>query len=76
MAGIELPVVSYVPICKLSPFCQLTLTTIDNPLANVSAGRTVNMFYTQNSKLINWQNLIGDAKLKEAITDAQKPCSF
>ncbi len=53
-------------------FYQLELTTVHNPLANVTAGRTVNIIYIQNAKIMNWQNQIGDEKLKNEIVEGQK----
>lgn len=53
-------------------FYQLELTTVDNTLANITAGRTVRMLYIQNAKIMNWQNNIGDEKLKNEIAKGQK----
>ena len=52
-------------------FYQQTLTTIANPLANVSAGRSVNMLYIQNAKMLNWQNSISAADLLNEIVLGQ-----
>ena len=53
-------------------FFQATLTTVANSLANVTAGRTVNVLYIQNAKMLNWQNKIGDSELQTAIANGQK----
>ena len=53
-------------------FYQIDLITVHNPLANVTAGRRVNIIYIQNAKIMNWQNQIGDEKLKKEIVEGQK----
>jgi hypothetical protein len=53
-------------------FYEFTATTIDNLLANVSADRTVDILYIQNAKMLDWQNLIGDKKLRDEIIEGQK----
>lgn len=53
-------------------FHQMELTTIDNPLANITGGRKVNVLYIQNARIMNWQNKIGDDKLKNQILEGQK----
>ncbi|MDY6855868.1 MAG: hypothetical protein SWO11_14400 [Thermodesulfobacteriota bacterium] len=53
-------------------FYQLELRTVDNSLVNVTAGRTVNIIYIQNAKIMNWQNKIGDEKLKSEIVEGQE----
>jgi len=53
-------------------FHQMELKTVQNSLANISAGRKVNLFYVQNSKILNWQNRIGDPSLKDEIAKGQK----
>jgi hypothetical protein len=57
-------------------FYQLELTTVDNSLANVTAGRTVHMMYIQNVKMMHWQNEIGDETLKNEIADGQNSSSL
>lgn len=52
-------------------FHQMELTTIANPLANISAGRSVKMLYLQNAKMLDWQNSIGDNTLKSEIIVGQ-----
>jgi hypothetical protein len=52
-------------------FYQQELTTVANSLANITAGRKVNMIYIQNAKILNWQNAIGDDSLKKEIVDGQ-----
>ncbi len=52
-------------------FHQMELTTIANPLANISAGRPVKMLYLQNAKMLDWQNGIGNEKLKSEILAGQ-----
>lgn len=46
--------------------------TVANSLANVTAGRKVRLLYIQNAKILNWQKLIGDDALKQAIAEGQK----
>lgn len=53
-------------------FYQLELTTVDNSLANVTAGRAVNVIYIQNAKIMHWQNEIGDEELKKEIAEGQE----
>jgi len=53
-------------------FHRMTLTTVDNALAKVSAGRSVHVLYIQNALMLNWQNKIGDEKLKQEIVAGQK----
>ena len=53
-------------------FHQMELTTVHNPLANVTAGRNVKLLYIQNAKMLNWQNAIGDDSLKSEIVEGQK----
>ncbi len=53
-------------------FYQIKLTTIQNSLANISANRQVNILYIQNTKILNWQNNIGDSNLKNEIREGQK----
>lgn len=59
-------------ICSNAPYYQLELTTITNPLANVTAGRKINMFFTQNAKMMNWQNALTDTVLQSEIVAGQK----
>ncbi len=58
-------------VCTNPAFYEITLKTIENSLANVSAGRVVNMLYIQNAKILNWQNKIGDTDLKNQIIEGQ-----
>ncbi|NOQ27125.1 MAG: hypothetical protein GQ564_17330 [Bacteroidales bacterium] len=53
-------------------FHQMQLTTINNPLANITGGRKVNILYIQNARILNWQNKIGDEDLKNEILEGQK----
>lgn len=53
-------------------FHQMQLTTTDNSLANITGGRKVNVLYIQNARIMNWQNKIGDDKLKNEILEGQK----
>ena len=52
-------------------FYRQTVTTIANPLANVSGGRVVDVLYVQNAKMLNWQNAIKDADLQREIVEGQ-----
>jgi len=53
-------------------FYELSLTTVHNALANVTAGRAVKMIYIQNAKMMHWQNEIVDEQLKNEIADGQE----
>ncbi len=53
-------------------FIALTLTTVSNSLANILAERKVMLFYVQNARINNWQNNLGDPKLKSEIEAGQK----
>ncbi|MEJ2042819.1 MAG: hypothetical protein P8X74_08715 [Reinekea sp.] len=53
-------------------YYQTTLTTVENPLANITAGRTVHLLYIQNAKVLNWQNQIADEELRQAIAAGQE----
>lgn len=53
-------------------FYELSLTTVHNPLANVTAGRSVKMIYIQNAKMMHWQNEIVDEQLKNEIAEGQE----
>jgi len=53
-------------------FMELTLTTVANSLANISAARKVTLLYVQNARINNWQNNLGDPKLKNEIEAGQK----
>jgi len=53
-------------------FHQMTLTTVGNTLANITAGRAVHVLYVQNAKMLNWQNGIGDSTLKTDIAAGQE----
>ena len=59
-------------ICSDPAFHQMTLTTVQNDLTGISAGREVEILYIQNTKILNWQNRIGDTKLKNEIIEGQK----
>jgi hypothetical protein len=52
-------------------FVSVELTTSANPLANIMAGRKVNLLYVQNARINNWQNDIGDSELLKQIEDGQ-----
>ncbi|MCJ8313223.1 MAG: hypothetical protein HRU38_13210 [Saccharospirillaceae bacterium] len=59
-------------ICSDPAFYQMKLTTVQNDLTGISAGREVEILYIQNTKILNWQNKIGDTKLKNEIIKGQK----
>ena len=52
-------------------FQQLSLTTVDNSLANITGGRKIELLYIQNAKTLDWQNALNDQKLKSAIAAGQ-----
>lgn len=54
-----------------APWCNLTLKTVDNSLAAVTAGREIAFFYVQNAAVNKWQNSIGDVQLKNEIEKGQ-----
>lgn len=53
-------------------FYEMDLITVENTLANITAGRKVKLLYVQNAKMLNWQNAIGDEGLKTKIENGQK----
>ncbi|AOT08277.1 hypothetical protein S4054249_10675 [Pseudoalteromonas luteoviolacea] len=53
-------------------FCRMELTTVENQLANISAGRTVEVLYIQNAKMLDWQNSLTDESLKSQIIAGQQ----
>ncbi len=56
----------------LPAFYELSLTTVENSLAHISSGRTVEMLYIQNALMRGWQDNIGDSELKREIEEGQK----
>ncbi|MBI9090390.1 MAG: hypothetical protein JEZ12_14335 [Desulfobacterium sp.] len=54
-----------------APFYEMTITTVANPLANISPGRTIHILYIQNAKILNWQNQITDQTLASEINKGQ-----
>ena len=52
-------------------FYEIELITVDNTLAGVTGGREVNLLYIQNAKMMDWQDSIGDNKLKKEIMEGQ-----
>lgn len=50
-------------------FASVDLVTVDNKLAYISAGRKVSLLYVQNCVMNSWIDAIGDAKLKDQITE-------
>ncbi|KID57011.1 hypothetical protein JF50_14185 [Pseudoalteromonas luteoviolacea] len=53
-------------------FFRVVLTTVENPLANICAGRTVEVLYIQNAKMLDWQNSLTDASLQSQILAGQQ----
>ena len=53
-------------------YAELNLTTIENSLSSITGGRNVSVLYLQNSIMTDWQNKIGDEKLRKDIESAQE----
>lgn len=53
------------------PFYEMMVTTVANPLANITPGRTIHLLYIQNAKMLNWQNQITDKSLAAEIAKGQ-----
>jgi hypothetical protein len=48
-----------------------TLVTVDNPVANIAAGRQVTVVWVYNNRVNNWQTQITDATLLTHLTNGQ-----
>ncbi|MEM7091907.1 MAG: hypothetical protein AAF567_02800 [Actinomycetota bacterium] len=49
-----------------------TLTTVENPVAGVRAGREVEVFFLVNNRVDAWQDAITDDGLREALAEGQR----
>lgn len=58
---------------KRPAFCEMNLVTVENSLANIKAGRLVNVLFVQNAKMLDWQNAIQDEELCQEIEAGQDP---
>jgi hypothetical protein len=48
-----------------------TLTTVENTVANVAAGRNVTVVWIYNNRVNEWQNQIADTQLQADLTNGQ-----
>jgi hypothetical protein len=48
-----------------------TLTTVDNPVAGIAAGRSVTVVWVYNNRVDAWQGLISDTGLVQDLSDGQ-----
>jgi hypothetical protein len=48
-----------------------TLTTVDNPVANIQAGRQVQVLWVYNNRVNNWQNQITDQGIQTDLKQGQ-----
>ena len=48
-----------------------TLVTVENPVANIAAGRQVTVVWVYNNRVNNWQNQITDGSLLTDLTNGQ-----
>jgi hypothetical protein len=55
---------------------QQTLTTVDNPVANIKAGRKVTVLWVHNNRVNAWQNAIADAGIRSDLADGQAATPF
>ena len=56
-------------------YLQKGLVTIDNPVANISAGRVVDVLWVYNNPVSDWQNAITDPGIKADLAKATDPTS-
>ncbi|WP_028301969.1 hypothetical protein [Oceanospirillum beijerinckii] len=50
---------------------QMSVTTVANALSGISAGRSIELFYVQNGRMMNWQDQLVDTELKDQILAGQ-----
>ena len=50
---------------------QQTLTTVDNPVANIKGGRKVTVLWVHNNRVNSWQGAIKDTNLTSDLADGQ-----
>jgi hypothetical protein len=55
---------------------QQTLTTVDNPVANIKGGRKVTVLWVHNNRVDDWQHQITDPGIKSDLGDGQGPQHF
>ena len=48
-----------------------TLVTVENPVANIAAGRQVTVVWVYNNRVNNWQSQITDKSLQKDLTSGQ-----
>ncbi len=58
-------------VCNDPAFYEMDLETVQNDLVGITSKRKVKLLYIQNTKILNWQNNIGDAALKAEIVKGQ-----
>ena len=54
-------------------FLQTGLVTIENSVANIAAGRVVDVLWVYNNPVSNWQNAIVDAGIQSDLAQASQP---
>jgi hypothetical protein len=54
-------------------FLQKGLLTISNPVANIAAGRTVDVLWVYNNPVSNWQSAITDPGIQQDLTQISSP---
>jgi hypothetical protein len=55
---------------------QQTLTTVDNPVANIKGGRKVTVLWVHNNRVNAWQNAIKDPGITSDLADGQAAKPF
>jgi hypothetical protein len=50
---------------------QQTLTTVDNPVANIKGGRKITVLWVHNNRVNAWQGAIKDAGINKDLVDGQ-----
>jgi hypothetical protein len=56
-------------------FLQKGLVTIANPVANIAAGRVVDVLWVYNNPVSDWQNAITDPGIKADLANSNNPAS-
>lgn len=54
-------------------FLQTGLVTIENSVANIAAGRVVDVLWVYNNPVSNWQGKIADLGIQQDLNDVSKP---
>lgn len=56
---------------KSTAYFQQTLTTVDNPVANIKGGRQVQVLWVYNNRVDDWQNQIRDQGIQSDLAAGQ-----